>query len=252
MSPIIMLIIGVIVLAIITYIIIGYVYGKASITDVLPKIAPLSKQNIVYSSDAVKSTLLTQGGSSVMGFVNVQFGDRTQQLGDSFNTLLGVKDSFEFQVSPSATRLVITTAGPTPQHETIELPKLPSQKWIFLAILRDGRRFDILYDDRIVASHRLTYFPQITQNSLIVGNTMFLGNAIHILVASNRLTPTEAIRQRSKLANITGEPTAIAESTAFGLPSFPSLKAYCIPGLPCNPITKPPKNHMKAWSSPYS
>lgn len=255
MSSIVKLIIGVIVVAIITYIIIGYVYGKASIQDVAPSIISLSKQNPVFDSDSVQATLLTQGGSSVLGFLNVRFGDRTQTVGgDSFQTLLGVTGSFEFQVSPNAARLLVTTAGPTPQKEIIELPKLPSQKWMFLAILRDGRRFDILYDDRIVASQRLNYFPQVIQNPLMVGNTMFLGNAIHILVAPSRLTPREAARQRAKLADTTGEPVAASGSATFGLPPIPfsGIKASCIPGLPCNPITKPPKNHMKAWSTPYS
>lgn len=248
------ILIGVIILAIITYVIIAYVYGKASIQDVSPKVVSLNTKNNVYNSDLVQSNLLTQPGFSVMSFINYQFGDRTQKLGSNFNTLFGVQGSFELQVSPDATQLVITTTGPSSaQIETIDLPTLPPQKWVFVAILRDGRRFDVLYDDRIVASKRLAYYPSIIQNPLTIGDTMFLGNAIHVLVAPYRLTPMEVAKQRAKLSDTNGEPPAVPTSK-FGLPPIPftGIKATCLPGLPCNPVTKPPKNHLKAWSTPYS
>lgn len=250
----IQIIIGVIVLAIITYFVIGYVYGKASITDTTPKEVSLSTHNNVYSSDLVKSNLLTQSGMSVMAFINYQFGDRTQQFAHSFNTLFGVKGSFELQVSPDATQLVVTTTGGSqPETETIELPRLEPQKWVFVAILRDGRRFDVLYNDRIVASKRLAYYPSIVQNPLTLGDKTFLGKGIHVLVAPYRLTPLEVSKQRAKLSDTNGEPPAVTTSK-FGLPPIPftGITAKCIPGLPCNPVTKPPKNHLKAWSTPYS
>lgn len=248
-----MLFIGVIVLAIITYIIIRYVYAKATIQDLSPNTLSLAKPNPVYNSDAVRDNLLTKGGSSFMSFINLRFGDRTQDLGENYQMIFGIKDCIEFQVSPNAARLSVATRGQKVQVETIDLPKFPTQKWIFLAILRDGRRFDIMYDDRIVASQRLDNYPIVLQNPLVIGNSKFLGNAVHVLVAPYRLTPGEVSIQRAKLADTNGEPPA-AETSTFGLPPLPftGLRSECIPGLPCKPITKPPKNNMKAWSTPYN
>ena len=254
MSTTLYIAIGLIVIAIITYIVVSLVYGKASILDLAPKQLQLNKKNSVYDSDSVKTQLMSNGGSSVMAFVNVHLGDRTVKVEDSFIPLLGVTGSFEFNVSPTASRLTVyTMTGTTAKMEYIDVPKLPFQKWIFISILRDGRRFDVMYNDQIVASHRLEYFPSIISNSLTIGNSRLIGSTVNVLVAPYRLTPSAVALQRSKLSDTTGQPIA-ARAGAIGLPPIPftGIRSLCIPGLPCDPITKPPPNHLKAWSTPFS
>ena len=245
--------VGIIILAVVTYVIIQYVYGKSTIKDLLPTSTSLAAVTNVYDSDSVKTNLLTTGGSSVMGFFNVRLGDRTMHVGKEFQKLVGVDGSFTFNVSQSGAQLVITTSNGSRTTETIELPTFPMQKWVFLAILRDGRRFDVIYNDRIVASHRLEYFPAVTSNPLTVGNPALLGNVIHVIVAPYRLTPTEVAVQRARLSDTNGAPPS-AQDTKFGMPAIPfsGLHVKCLPGIPCNPVTQPPSNHLKAWSTPYN
>lgn len=251
--------IGIIILAIIVYVVIVYVRGKSSIQDMAPTELDISKPKAVMNSSAAKDILLTRAGSSVMGFFNVRLGDRTERMGiDNFITLFGVEGSFQFQISSSTARLLVRTGGTTSEMELIELPNLPLQKWVFIAVLRDGRRFDVMYGERIVASHRLNLFPSTPSNPLLVGSPAVLGSAIHILVAPYRLTPTEVVHQRDMLADTNGAPVAGTGTGAggrgFGLPPIPftGIKEACLPGLPCNPVTKPPKNHLKAWATPYN
>ena len=227
-------------------------------------------------SGTVKTSLLSQGGSTVAGFFNVQFGDRTVRMKDTnveftppaltYTTLLGVKGSFEFQIAPS--RLFFDVSGgndvQVPQSTaqlivytthreftTIPLPPLTQQKWIFISILRDGRRFDVMYDDKIVASHRIDVYPLSISNPLVIGDKALLGQAIHMFTKSSRATPNQISALRASYSDMTGQPPV-----KFPLPFLPipfgNVQTACIPGMPCNPVSAPPSNALKAWSSRYA
>lgn len=262
---------------IVTYTVIGIVYSSSNTyTDLLPTLTSLSAEKQIVDSGTVKTSLLSQGGSTVAGFFNVQFGDRTLRMNDilvgkelpamSYTTLLGVKGSFEFQIAPS--RLFFDVSGgpnvQSPQSTaqlvvytthrefiTIPLPPLTQQKWIFISILRDGRRFDVMYDDKIVASHRIDVYPLSIANPLVIGDKALLGQAIHMFTKSSRATPNQISALRASYSDMTGQPPV-----KFPLPFLPipfgNVQTACIPGIPCNPVSAPPSNALKAWSSRYA
>jgi len=262
---------------IVVYVVIGIVYSSSNTyTDLLPTLTSLSAEKQIVDSGTVKTSLLSQGGSTVAGFFNVQFGDRTVRMNDilvgkelpamSYTTLLGVKGSFEFQIAPS--RLFFDVSGgpnvQSPQSTaqlvvytthrefiTIPLPPLTQQKWIFISILRDGRRFDVMYDDKIVASHRIDVYPMAVPNPLVIGDKALLGQAIHMFTKSSRATPTQISALRASYSDMTGQPPV-----KFPLPFLPipfgNVQTACIPGIPCNPVSAPPSNALKAWSSRYA
>jgi hypothetical protein len=238
------------------------------ITDYMPDMVSLTKTNYPIGSNQAYNLLLAGPGSTLAGLFNVSIGDRTNQTASAtttnYTTLFGVLGSMEFQLAPanlsttdSTSRLLISTqSGAT---ETISLPPLPAQKWVFIAILRDGRRYDVLYNDKIVASHRLDAYPNTAvQNQLQVGlspasssaPSRFLGNAIHLIALNYRMHPKDLAILRSTYVDTTGAPPI---PLPFPFPtSLPSLQTLCIPGVPCDPVTKPPPNHLQAWSSPYA
>ena len=43
--------------------------------------------------------------------------------------------------------------------ETLPLPPIPIQKWTMITVARDGRRFDIYYNDTMVFSQKTMYMP---------------------------------------------------------------------------------------------
>ena len=262
---------------IVVYTVIGIVYSSSNTyTDLLPTLTSLTTETQIVDSGTVKTSLLSQGGSTVAGFFNVQFGDRTLRMVDvligkelpamSYTTLLGVKGSFEFQIAPS--RLFFDVSGgndvQVPQSTaqlivytthreftTIPLPPLTQQKWIFISILRDGRRFDVMYDDKIVASHRIDVYPLSISNPLVIGDKALLGQAIHMFTKSSRATPNQISALRASYSDMTGQPPV-----KFPLPFLPipfgNVQTACIPGMPCNPVSAPPSNALKAWSSRYA
>lgn len=252
----------IVVLAIATYVVISIVKSGSDLQDLAKDPVQLNTSSTLMDSATAQSVILSGPGSSLCAFVNVQLGDRTVRMDDSnFKMLFGMQGSVEFQLAPAqqagssvdkctARLLVVTVPGGTLPIETIELPPLPLQKWVFVAILRDGRRFDVLYNGEVVASHRLSMYPKQVTSPITIGGPAFIGQAQHVLVASRRLTPSEVAYQQAILSDTTGQPPV-----KFPLPlpiPFGDLQTTCLPGLPCNPVNAPPSNKMKAWYSIYS
>lgn len=239
-----------------------YIYMNRDLgnTDVLTSLTPLNVKKDIVTADEVQKTILGSGGSTVMGFFSLQAGNRTTTYNNNFVSVIYVDNNWWLETSNTSAsnvsaRLRVKTlkkenGSNTPQNEIIDLPPIPKQKWVFIAILREGRRFDVIYDNRIVASHHLNHYPVVISSPLSIGSNGLDGSAIHVIINKNRLVPTEAERQRLMYVDTNNNIT----EDHYLFPSFPNLKMFveCPPGLPCDPITKPPTDNMYSWSTPYA
>jgi hypothetical protein len=192
-----------------------------------------------------------------MAFVKLNESDRTSTYTNQYTPLIQVENNWYFEIAPSktdqkhsSTRLRVTTnRNGSLGDEIMDLPDLVRQKWIMVAILRDGRRFDVLYDNKIVMSHRLTNYPVVISSPLSVGHPYLNGSIIHVIAANRRLSPIEVEGERVKHVD-TNNTVLEANQIDLVFPSI-SLLAQCPPGFPCDPITKPVNPKMK-WDSPYA
>jgi hypothetical protein len=223
--------------------------------------APLSVKKDVGMPDVVQKTLLGTGGSTVTAFVKLKDGDRTMRNDAAFIPLLYVANNWALEVAPSpvpsqtgkesiSARLRVSSTTGKTTEEIIELPPIPKQKWVFIAILREGRRFDVIYQNHIVASHRLLHYPVVVSSPLSIGNTGLEGSAIHVKMVGSRVSPQDVERER--LAHVDTNGVVVEEQT-FSMkgPSLIDLPT-CLPGLPCDPVTHPPDNNLMEWESPYA
>lgn len=213
------------------------------------KSIPLDIPYQALDSENTRKKLLSSGGSTLSGFFNVRFGDRTQ--GTKPIQLIEIRDALVFEISPVLTQLRVFRKDGV---ETIPLPAFPLQKWVFLSVLRDGRRFDVMYNDRIVASHRLDKYPNPVSNPLMIGSKELLGSAVNILVNDKRMSPSEIVGLRNSLADTNGAPPV---DPSFPLPNvladgLKNLQVACIPGMGCTPVTSPPANRLKMWGTIYN
>ena len=258
MTLIALIIFGVLLLLITLYIIVYVIYPGSGNNDVLPKMAPLNVKKNIVTSDIVQSTLLGTSGSTVMGFFYMLDGDKTKKYSNGFTPIMQVENNWFLEVAPSpsgnnnsAAQLRVQTndAGQMKQ-EIIELPPIPKQKWMFIAVLRDGRRFDIIYNNQIVASQILEFYPVVISSPLSIGNIGLSGSVIHIMINNTRLTPTAVERERVARVDTNG---TVLEADAIAI-SFPGLKlfAQCPSGLPCDPVTRPPNSNLLQWKTPYA
>lgn len=201
-----------------------------------------------------------------MGFFYLNQGDRTLRYGqaDQYLPLLQVENNWVLEVSPSpkdkkeyGARLRVQTQHASKfQYETIPLPAIPKQKWVYITILREGRRFDVMYDNRIVASQRLEHYPVVITSPLSVGDKGLSGRVIHMVVNSRRLRPEEVERERKTHVDTSGmvvdmkwNPLHLLDS-----PSFPlaPIMAECPAGLPCDTVSAPPQKSLYEWKTPYA
>ncbi len=258
MTFIALVIFGIILILLTIYIIVYKIYPNVGNNDLLRSITALSQRTDLLYSDETKKQLLASSGSSIMGYFNIQSGDRTIKVGDSFVPMLQIENNWYLEVSPapkhtadSAARLRIHSinAGKM-EYEHIELPSIPKQKWMFIAILRDGRRFDVIYNNRIVASHTLKNYPSVISSPLSVGHSSLNGSVVHIIINSNRLSLQDVERERISHIDTNDN---VLENNIFSF-NFPGINIFaeCPPGLPCDPITKPPSNNLLQWSTQYA
>lgn len=258
MSIITQIVFGIIILLLVVYIVNYMIYPSSGNNDILPTMTPLNTKKEIASADVVKKILLGSSSSTVMGFFKLENGNRTLNYQNQYIPLLQVENNWRLEVMPSsmgdqnpATRLQVRTQrGTVKQTEIIDLPPIPRQKWVFIAILRDGRRFDIIYDKQIVASHRLNDYPVVISSPLSIGYDKLDGSAIHVILNGARLSPEFAERLRSTYVDTNN---VILEDNPINL-TLPnvSLLAQCPSGFPCDTITQPPLNNLVQWSTPYA
>jgi hypothetical protein len=253
-------IVGIII--VFTIYITAYIIKSPSVAkDLAPSPIDLSSPKNLLSPDEGKQILLNRSESTLSGFFYIKGGDRTGKMNNDFITIIQLGSVMSFDTSftrhdaNASSRIVVTTMNGNSQKHTeiIELPPFPLQKWTYLSILRDGRRIDVMYDNRIVASHRLSYYPVIMISPLTIGNTSVMGSALNITAHSTRLQPSQIANTLTHITNTNGQPTALSSFT-LPLPSLSlsSIQAIYSPGSTDTSEVKPPKNHMKAWTSPYA
>lgn len=247
------------------YVILTYIINiNPDYLDTLTTLTPLSANKVVLMPDKTQSMLLGSGSSTVIGFFNIQQGDRTATYVDKLQTdkfipIIQVANNWYVEIShaPSgnkhiSARLRVQTKDGSGilKDEIMELPSLPNQKWVCIAVLRDGRRFDVIYDNKIVASQRLQNYPVVISSPLSVGNKGLDGTVIHVIACSRRYSPHEVERERLKYIDTNN---MILETNLFDI-SFPNLSLFgqCPSGLPCNPVMKPPRDNLFQWNTPYA
>ena len=233
-----------------------YIYSNISSdnNDILTTLTPLNKKKDIMMSDIVQSNILGSGGSTVMGFFALNAGDRTVVYTNDYVPIIQVENNWSLEIAQlpnkdTSARLKVNTIKGESITEYIELPSIPKQKWVFIAILREGRRFDVIYNNQIVASEHLENYPVVISSPLSVGNAKLDGSVIHVIVNNRRMTPNEVERQRQVYIDTNND--MLEDNYIFS--SFPTLKLFgiCPSGLACNIITQPP-NIMKTWSTPYA
>jgi hypothetical protein len=247
------------VIVITVYLIVFVIYPGGGNNDVLSTLTPLSEKKDIVMPDVTQKTFLGNNGGTIMGMFNFMNGDRTANYTNNYTPFLQIANNWYLEVSnapndkqTTSARLRVRTAaqGTTTTDEIIELPPIPKQKWIFIAVLRDGRRFDVIYDSKIVASQRLEKYPVVVSSPVSIGNKGLDGAAIHVIINGTRLSPTDIERTHLSLVD-TNKIVLEGNPINTSLPMI-SLLAECPSGLPCNPMTHPPANQILTWSTPYA
>lgn len=211
----------------------------------------LSKTVNVMTSDQSMKLLQTVNGSTFICLMKLTAMNRTSSLNNPYVSMLSIPGVWSLDLSTSmgnskvpAARLAIQTVKSDGGSllEVLELPSIPMQKWVQIAILREGRRFDVVYNNQVVGSISCKFYPAIQTSPLKAGNSSIIGVMGFSQAAARRLTFDEVEGARKALTDTRGAPAM----DGFRLPKF-----GCPGGLFCMTQAQP-SNPYKQWSSPYA
>lgn len=252
------ILISVIIVAIIVTVVV--LRKKQKYTDTAPNQLSLNTSSILMNSDDSFTQIINSSGSTILGLFNFQFANRTQTLNNNYIPIFGVNPVWNLEILRHPTKTDTTTARIRVNtvskdginSEFITLPDIPLQKWIMIGILRDGRRFDVIYNNDIVASHRIENYPFTMPSPLVVGNTNIVGNTVHVIVYPERLNSIHVNQIYKSLVDTNGSPKQSIKEILFpGNISLPSLSSF--PNLSgVFNVPQTPSNNLQAWSTPYA
>jgi hypothetical protein len=238
-----------------------YTYGKIKVYAKGP--INLSKQTVVIDSDAAKNLLQSKNGSTLSVYIKIDAQDKTGTYDKTPINILEQPGCWAFQYVPKSqnnfsptyqfTINVIDSKGGE-SSETIPLALLPEQKWMYLTILKEGRRFDIMYNNEIIGSkvistvmkdsNILSAYPKIQSQAIRIGHPSIRGTAAYVNGADKRYTFEEVADEWKSRADTRGQPYL---SDSFSLPTI-----GCPNGLFCFTAPSGTGSMKKYWSSPYA
>lgn len=102
-------------------------------------------------------------------------------------------------------------------EETIPLPELPFQKWTMITIAREGRRFDIYYNGKIVTSKRTQNVvdTRAAYGPITAGDPNLIGKLAFLESFPEKLTQSQIQQKYSENADTTGQPRVSAPANIF-------------------------------------
>lgn len=173
--------------------------------------------------------------------------------------------------SAAAVHLTLKTQGPPNKlyKETFVLPPIPFQKWVMVTISREGRQFNIYYNDELVLS-KSTMYQVYAQSGVgtTIGHSMLVGQAAlatiyPAAINGGRIAQIYATSVDTRgFPSISGLERMPGGADAIGLyPTYnPSLTfgkfwdslSVCGEGGCLSAPAVRPANPLYQWTSPYA
>lgn len=133
-------------------------------------------------------------------------------------------------------------------EETIPLPEIPFQKWTFLTLAREGRRFDVYYNGKLVASKRTQNVvdTRAAFGPIVAGDPNLIGKMAFVQSFGEKLSQPQIMEQYKANSDTTGQPIISAPLNIFDY--LPNCKdGGCISGP-----TVRPASPLLDWQTPYA
>lgn len=133
-------------------------------------------------------------------------------------------------------------------EETIPLPNIPFQKWTYLTIAREGRRFDVYYNEKLVVSKRTQYTvdTSIGFGPVVAGDAELVGKITGLETSSEKLNESQIQENYKRKADTTGAPISTNDTNLMDY--MPKCEGgSCLSGPEVRP-TSP----LLDWETPYA
>ncbi len=223
-----------------------------------PTTGSLQTPTKVGGVDDARSGFLTSPSGTISTYIFLSGNSKTASSIPSSGAipLLKIGSTVQFQLLPGgasmapSTQLAIQTKGPDGiKTEILAVESFPQQKWVHLAIIREGRRYTVYYNGNIVSSQRTTYFPVVNSNAIEIGDARLTGEFVYPKVAPIAMSQMELQSDIQTTSDTRFEPIP---PTGFFRDGFPSFQLGCPNGLFCFSTNTPPTSPLKVWSTPFA
>jgi len=256
----------ILVISYIIYLIASYYIIPKPVKQIGQDTIYLSTVTQVSSSETLKGSWTSASGSSLMFYINPSIADRTGVSGNEYASVIqiGSTQKFKILVAPDAGRGInmspavfeIYVNGYT-KPELVEIPNFPLQRWSFVAIVKDGRRFNIYINGKIAVSHLCAAMPDFDETQpLRVGDPRLNGKISLITMATYALQTNEIREIYKNSTDGSGKPYMPITVKNIVMPFLQPFTSFSIPnGFWCpDGVCSTPKSAgpLNQWTSPYA
>lgn len=225
-----------------------------------PKSGALHKPTQIGYPGQARDSFLVPAGATFSVYLFAAVNSKTPSIGNTQVpiTLFRFGDVLTFQLVPGGvesapkTQLVIQTQNPSSPKsaETLDVAEFPTQTWVHLVLVREGRRFTVYYNGKVASSTRTLYVPSINSASLVLGDQRLQGQ-----YGLPKLAPTpyhlEEVQDELRQTSDTRHQPYVTDF--WSTMDFSLIQVGCPNGLFCFSTEGVPKvNPMKQWTSPYA
>jgi hypothetical protein len=206
----------------------------------------LSKETIVGgSSDVVKNFYNGVGGGSFGSYIYLKNYDRTRldsSAGAKAAPLVkigGVKLHVNNSNDDFTTYLEVAKIGGGVKK--IKLADFPVQKWVYLTINREGRRFTVYYNGEVAGSTNMENMYAQNTDAIRIGASSYLGMYVYPNLNSSIMHEDDIKNYMKSTANTRNEPKLPSDFMA----TFDQLIQSCDSGNCVEEIVNSPSG--KSW-----
>lgn len=229
------------------------------VQSMTPAYGQMNEQRI-GSPSIIRELFNIPPAATLLVYIKYQINNKTSSVSADTNPLriIELQNTLKLEITPGnihkpqTTNLVIQThKGTTAGYESFPIRNFPEQKWVQLVIVREGRRYTVYYNGKIVLSQRTLNYPTVNSSQFIIGDSRISGTfalprvvpvEYRISDVQNDLRNTSDTRHKP----VSPDDAILPKGWSF-LPSF-----GCPNGLFCYPIAQPGSNPLKSWKTPYA
>ena len=222
-----------------------------------PKSGPMNKPTNVGGPTDARELFLAPAGGTLMSYIFCAVNSKTPSIGSKQEPIpiIRIGNVMRLELLPGGvsmppkTRLMVQTQGPTIREEEIQVADFPQQTWVHLVIVREGRRFTIYYNGKVVTSQRTTYVPAINSSRVTIGHQNLQGQFVYPRLAGIPYRIEDIQKELSQSSDTRHKPYTSGDV----MDGLQRLFQGCPNGVFCFSTSgKPASSPLQMWQTPYA
>lgn len=240
----------------ITYSVITTVRPSAT-APLTPSKGSMNKPTNVGGPTDARELFLAPAGGTLMSYIFCATNSKTPSIGSKQEPIpiIRIGSTMRLELLPGGvsmppkTRLMIQTQGPTIREEEIQVADFPQQTWVHLVIVREGRRFTVYYNGKVVTSQRTNYVPAINSSRVIIGHEGLQGQYVDPKLAGVPYRLEDIQLELAQTSDTRHQPYTSGDVWD----GIKRLFQGCPNGVFCFSTSgKPTANPLQMWQTPYA